>query len=312
MESSENFMAGGALTRRSFLGGAFAAGAAALAPHSVFSAGTDAKRGRILLGACLTGRDAVETMKSIGFDFCEGGVADAVNPFRNGEWWKKRRDELRSLALPVRSLAGFIPGKFRLTGPKADHAPALDYAVKALERASEIGVQYVVLGSGAARNVPGKNPSKEELEKGVLQFTDFCRALAKRMEGVRGVTVVVEPLRARESNIVNTVAEGKKIVDAAGSPRIRLLADIFHMMEGNDGPGGIAAAGRAIKHCHVAECGTRSFPGDNPAAAARLEPYFAALKSIGYRGGVSCECGWRRKNIAKQLETAFKTLKGMI
>jgi hydroxypyruvate isomerase len=75
--------------------------------------------------------------------------------------------------------------------------------------------------------------------------------------------------------------------------------------------GGIAAAGRAIKHCHVAECGTRSFPGDNPAAAARLEPYFAALKSIGYSGGVSCECNWGKGDIAKKLEKAFNTLKGM-
>jgi len=301
-------------TRRSFIESVFATGAAALAPRFAFGAGAaDAESSRILLGACFIKPDIVKTMKSIGFDFCEGGVSEAVNPDKDGDWWKKKRDEIGSLALPVRSLVGFIPGRFRLTGPGADHSRALDYAEKAVRRASELGVKYIVLGSGAARKVPGKKPSKSEIEKGVAQFTDFCRSVAKRMEGIDGVTIVIEPLRARETNIVNYVSQGREIVEAVASDRIQLLADIFHMMEGKDGAENIVRAGAMIKHCHIAEYSTRSYLGDHAEHVARLEPYIAALKSIGYKGGVSCECSWRKKpDIAKQLETSFKTLKGMI
>ena len=46
--------------------------------------------------------------------------------------------------------------------------------------------------------------------------------------------------------------------------------------------------------------------------ATCMRPYFAALKDIGYTGGVSCECGWGAKgDLAKNLEIALKTMKSL-
>ena len=61
----------------------------------------------------------------------------------------------------------------------------LDYAEKAIVRAKEAGIKYIVLGSGQARNVPGDYCSKKrpDIDKGYRQFTDFCRQLCER-EGV--------------------------------------------------------------------------------------------------------------------------------
>ena len=96
------------------------------------------------------------------------------------------------------------------------------------------------------------------------------------------------------------------------SPRLCQLADIFHMMMGRECAESIVKAGALLKHCHIADYGTRLFPGSDPRETHRLEPYFAALKSIGYTGGVSCECGWGKKqDLAKNLETALKTMKGL-
>ena len=316
IKSNQNFHETGVqqmdfLTRRNFIRGAFAAGTAAFMPP-IFAAAAGAKTGRILFGACLSKKKDVALMKSIGYDFCEGGVSDMVNPDKNGDWWKKKRDEIRALPLPVRSLVGFIPGRFRLTGEGLDHEKPLAYAEKAVRRAAEIGVKYIVLGSGAARNVPGKNPGKDKIEKGMEEFTDFCRKVAKRIEGIDGVTVVIEPLRRKECNIVNFVDEGRKIVEAVDSPKVRLLADIFHMMSGEDKAESIVKAGSMIKHCHVAEYSTRSFPGDRPGENRRLKPYFDALKKIGYTGGVSCECNWGKAGAtAVKLETTLKTMKGL-
>ncbi len=98
-----------------------------------------------------------------------------------------------------------------------------------------------------------------------------------------------------------------------GSPRIQQLADIFHMMMGRESAESIIRAGDHLRHCHIAEWQTRQFPGHDPAETYRLKPYFDALKAIGYTGGVSCECGWGDKgDLARNLETALKTMKGLI
>ena len=269
--------------------------------------------GRILFGAC-RGPDDVKLMASVGYDFWEWGVGAAFNPDKDAEWWKAQRDRIAVLPLPLRSCNGFIPGRFRLTGPKADHGPALDYAETALRRADEVGVKTVVFGSGGARNVPGDytiaGVPGPDVEQGVRQYTDFCRELCRRVSDLKTVQVVIEPLRPNESNIVNYVWQGVQICEDVASPRLAQLADIFHMMMGRESAASLVAAGKWLRHCHIASYGTRSFPGSDPQTVDRLRPYFDALRSIDYEGGVSCECGWgEAKDLAKNLETALTTMK---
>ena len=302
----------GRMNRREFI-----KSAAALAAVSGLSGRrtTAAEGGRILFGAC-RGPDDVKLMASIGYGFWEWNVGAAFAPEKDAEWWKARRDKIAALPLPLRSCNGFIPSKFRLTGPKADHAPALAYAETALRRAEEVGVKTVVFGSGGARNVPGDFTiagQVPDLERGVTQYAGFCRELCRRVADLKTVQVVIEPLRPNESNIVNYVWQGVQICEDVNSPRLAQLADVFHMMMGRESAASIVAADKWLKHCHIASYGTRSFPGSDPETVGLLRPYFAALRSIGYAGGVSCECGWgEAKDLEKNLETALKTLKGLI
>ena len=269
--------------------------------------------GRILFGAC-RGPDDVKLMSSVGYDFWEWNVGAAFDPDKDDEWWKAQRDRIAALPLPLRSCNGFIPGKFRLTGPKADHGPALDYAERALRRAEEAGVKTVVFGSGGARNVPGDytiaGVPGPDVEKGVRQYADFCRELCRRVADLRTVQVVIEPLRPNESNIINYVWQAEQICADVASPRLGVLADIFHMMMGRESAASIVAAGKWLKHCHIASFATRNFPGAEPETVSRFKPYFDALKAIGYTGGVSCECGWGKgEDYEKNLETALKCLR---
>ena len=273
-------------------------------------------KGRILFGACRPPEDA-KLLASVGYDFFENGVASALAPDKDGEWWKRQKDMLLSQPIPMRSCNGFIPGTFRLTGPKAEHGAALDYAETALRRAEEVGVRTVVFGSGGARNGPGdftgSREQKPNLEEGTAQYTDFCRKLCARVADLRTVAIVIEPLRPNESNIINFVWQGVQICEDVASPRLRQLADIFHMMMGRESAESIVKAGPLLKHCHIASYGTRQFPGSDPETVGRLKPYFDALNAIGYAGGVSCECGWgEKKDLARNLETALNTMKGLI
>ena len=301
------------MNRREFLASAAALAAAPGVANAACAAG--GAKGRILFGACRGVKEA-KLLASIGYDFWEWSVGNAVGPDKDAEWWKGQKELILSQPIPLRSCNGFIPGRFRLTGPNAEHGPALDYAETALRRADEVGVKTVVFGSGGARNVPGDFTSKDRanfpnLEKGVEQYTEFCRALCARVADLKTVQVVIEPLRPNESNIINFVWQGLQICADVNSPRLAQLADIFHMMMGREGAESIAKAGPLLKHCHIASHGTRLYPGSDPADGDRFRPYFDALRAIGYAGGVSCECSWGKDNYEKNLETALKTLRSI-
>ena len=276
------------------------------------------KGGRILFGACRPLSDTA-LMKSIGYDFVERSFGEMFVPDKGEEAWKHQKEAIVSAALPLRSCNGFLPGRFRVTGENADWAPILEYAEVGCRRADEVGLKTMVFGSGGARNVPvtyhagGKidYPKGFDVERGRDQYAEFCAVLAKRIAGCR-VTVVIEPLRPNETDIIHYVWQGLQIVEEVGSPRIQQLADIFHMMMGREPAESIVKAGDRLRHCHIADWKTRLFPGQDPAQTHRLKPYFDALKEIGYSGGVSCECGWGEKgDLAKNLETALKTMKGL-
>ena len=304
------------MNRREFLMTAAAAGLAGCATSGDKSCGAKAAAscngGKMLFGVCRPLKDAA-LLKKHGYDFFETSVAGVLKPNCSEEEWKKQKDLILNAPVPLRSCNGFIPGTYRITGPKADFAPALDYAEKALRRADEVGVKTVVFGSGGARNVPGDicgdRNQRPKPEQGLEQYTEFCRLLCKRVEDLKTVQMVIEPLRPNESNIINFVWQGVQICNEVNSPRLRLLADIFHMMMGRESAASIVQAGSLLKHCHIAEHTTRMFPGSDPSRNHYFRAYFDALRTIGYTGSISCECGWSGEGtFAQKLEKALKTM----
>ncbi len=280
------------ISRRDFIKLSAGAGAA-----SVFSGCLEQSvpESKPLFGVCCD-LGNVPDLKDAGFDFWEGGVWGAFKPENDETWWAEQRKKLTAAALPIRSCNGFLPGKFRLTGPKASFDAPLAYAAKACQRADEVGLKTIVFGSGGARNAPEGYP----IDKAVAEFTEFCKRLADKIQK-NNVTIVLEPLQPKEANLLNFVSQGIEIVDKIGSPRIQCLADIFHMMQGGENADSIVKAGSRLKHTHIAEVKTRQYPGKDK---CNFLPYFAALKKIGYCGGISCECGWPKKDKRK---VAYKT-----
>lgn len=250
---------------------------------------------KMLFGVCSGDVNDTALFKEIGFDYIEMGVGSALQPDVPDADWAATKAAILAAPLPVRACNCFLPGKFRLTGPEANFAPALDYAEIACRRADEIGCKYIVFGSGGARNVPCVfGPEAKclyDIEGGRDQFADFCAQLARRIAACN-VTVVIEPLRPGESNIINYVWQGLQVVEEVDSPRLRVLADVYHMLRGRETPESLVKAGDKLRHCHIAASNGRFFPGsgDN----AEFVPYFDALRQIGYAGGISCECGWQR------------------
>lgn len=255
---------------------------------------------KILFGLC-AGPDKAAALKEIGFDFIEGGVGGTLKPDKPDAEFEAELAKLKSSALPMRSCNGFIPKTFPLTGPAPLHDSALEYAVKACQRADAAGIACIVLGSGGARRVPdGFDPAK-----GKAQFIEFCQRLGDRIKDLK-VTIVLEPLNKGETNLLNSVTEGIDYVDAINRPRIQLLADFYHMLKESEGPDAIRKAGARIRHCHIAELEGRKAPGTK---GEDLSGFFKALKDIGYAGGVSCECGWPKENVEEAWKKALATMR---
>lgn len=255
---------------------------------------------RILFGICM-GPDKAEKLKALGYDFIEGGVAGTLKPEMPDAEYAPELEKIKACVLPTRSCNGFIPSKFRLTGPDTTHDPALDYAAKACQRADAAGVPYIVFGSGGARKVP----EGFDVAKGKAQFIEFCQKLGDRIKDLK-VTIVLEPLNKGETNLLNSVLEGIEYVDAIKRSRIQLLADVYHMMKENEGPESIRKAGARLRHCHIAELEGRKAPGTK---GEDLSGFFKALKDIGYTGGVSCECGWPKENVEDAWKKALATMR---
>lgn len=103
----------------------------------------------------------------------------------------------------------------------------------------------------------------------------------------RGVELLLEPVNQYESDYLHTVEHAAQLCEALNHSHIGLTADFFHMqMEELHIPDALRAAGRWIRHIHVAE-NTRVEPGPG---SLDFKPGFRALKEIGYDGWIEVEC----------------------
>ncbi len=224
-------------------------------------------------------------LKAAGYDFLEGGVSALTVPDKPEADFEAVLAQVKALPLPVPACNVFIPGALKLVGLEANHDGAAAYAETALRRAKAAGIVIIVFGSGGARRVPeGFDPARAR-----EQFIQFAKRIAPAAQAA-GVTLAIEPLNSKETNLFNSIAEGAGVVDAVAHPAVRLQADIYHMLQENEPPDAIVAAGARIVHVHVAQKGTRLAPMPG---GTDFRPYFKALKGTGYRGRVSIEGNWK-------------------
>lgn len=243
-----------------------------------------------------------DALKAAGAGGIECGVSAFLVPDKPAAVFEANLQRLRASGMKMVSCNGFLPSSMTVVGPAPKHDQILVWADTAFRRAAAAGIPYIVFGSGGARRVPEGFAREQAVE----QFVQLCRRLGP-IAARYGVTVVIEPLNSRETNLVNSVTEGADIVRRTGHKNIRLLCDIFHMAAESESPQAIVDAGKYIRHCHVAEAARRTPPGVD---GDDFRPYFRALRKIGYKGAVSIECIW--KDFDRQLPVAVETLRGQM
>lgn len=250
------------------------------------------------LGVCTEYKNA-PLLKELGYAFVEEGVGRFLIPDSGEAGYEANRQRLRDTGLPVRSYIYFFPGSLKSVGPDLHHEAILERADLALRRARECGSRNIVFGSSGSRAIP----DGFDRATAKAQHIELCRKMAPLAEK-HGVTLAVEPLNRGETNFINSLAEGAEIVEAINNPWFKLQCDIYHMLREAEPPEEIIKYRRHIVHCHVAEKQHRTAPG---VEGDDFKPYFRALKTAGYTGGLSLECNW--KDFGREVALGMATLK---
>ena len=230
-------------------------------------------------GICLPIADA-GIAHAAGFDFIEPTVR-SLSPLDPD--FDAIRAPFDSAALPTPVFNVFVPSEVPVTGPNVEWERVESYLEAAIGRVAAVGGEKIVFGSGGARNVP----DGFDKEEAFTQLARFLR-LAGNVAVRNGVTIVIEPLNSRDSNIITSVVEGMRLAQAADHPRVRLLADLYHMMEDDEPLENITACAEWLDHVHVADTG-RGAPGEGDYPYAE---FFRRLREGGYSGRISIECRW--------------------
>ena len=231
---------------------------------------------------CCAGLDEIGIVGAAGYDYIELPVG-TVKPERPDSEFEPVQERLDSFDIRAEAWNILIPREMKVVGPEVDLYRVERYLRTAFERIKEVGGEIVVFGSGAARAVPegfGMDEARDQLVKALT--------LAGQVAGAYGLTIAVEPLTSKSTNIINTLTDGANLVKTVDHPFVKLLADLYHMMDEGEAPSVIPTLGVPIVHAHVSDT-DRLYPGSgsNP-----IKEFIEALKGVGYDGRISIECAW--------------------
>jgi len=243
--------------------------------------------------------DALTLAADAACDYIEPPVAILV-PDQGDSAFAPARERFGNSALKAETFNAFLPPSLKITGPAADFHALSAYVKVAAHRAAQIGGRVIVFGSGGARAVPQGFP-RPQAETQIIDFLKMAGDYAAEND----LVIAVEPLRPAECNIINFVSEACDFARRANHPAVKVLADLYHVFQGNDPLANIAAAGRLLAHTHIAEAVNRDAPrsGDG----TDYTGFFAALKRAGFDGRCSIECRWTDQ--ASQAPIAIRYLR---
>jgi len=225
----------------------------------------------------------VENMQKVldaGFDFIE------VNNSRYGTQSDEDFEKAYAIAAehPGVALAsnGLVPGDIRLTGPDVDYDAIRAFCEKSFARLARLGVKILVFGSSKAKIVPEGFSFDEAWEQLVNCVRIFSEVAAKH-----GQTVVIEPLRYDECNIINTVEDSVKLAKLADRENVKAHVDFFHLMQNGETLSQLAPLVKELGHVHIASPIKRSAPAFDD--GANYHAFFETLRAGGFDGTISYE-----------------------
>ena len=262
------------ISRRRCLATLAAAAAASLPGRELRAAPS-----RVQIGVCASPRD-LEKAESYGFDYLEPAAATVAA--MSETVFQAFKSRVLTSRLRCTSFNSFVR-KQRVVGADVNTDEVRNYLDLCLSRCRQLGGEIVVWGSAGSRNVPDGFPRQRAWD----QIKTFLRVAGDAAKP-HGLVIAIEPLRRQESNIINTGAEALRLVREVDHPNVRMIVDYYHLRVENEDPEIIWKARREIVHFHFANPQGRRWP-KSPSEDPEYATFFALVKKIRFRGGISIE-----------------------
>lgn len=229
-----------------------------------------------------------------GFNLIGESVSRMVSPKLSEEQFQKNIELVKAAKCKVYMCNVFFPGDMKIAGDQVNEKVVLGFADTVFNRAAQLGLTAIVLGSGAARRLP-EGYDKKKAEQDFVILGKKLANLAQK----HGVKIFLENLNSTETNFMTSLKDAAIIVKQINHPNFRLNADIYHMLKENESPQEIINAGSIIEYCEIAEKEQRTPPG---VKGDDFVPYLKALKAIGFKGPIFIEGRWT--DMAKEAPAA--------
>ena len=238
-------------------------------------------------------KDMLFSIMDAGYDYAELPIMT----FQDMDGSKFSSD-LSSFHFPV--ACNLFRGNIPLVGINKDIGKIDSYLDIAFSRCNVLGIKKAVFGSGKARSYDIKEMGKDEALDS-LRDTIEKSIIPKATE--YGITVLIEPLKRDECNLINTVEEGYSLSKEFDNPNLLLMADIYHMNSNSEELTTLLPALDRIEHIHIAG-------KDRKLEDTLSSPYILKalniLKENGYNKSISFETTFG------DISSALKTLKNII
>ncbi len=184
-------------------------------------------------------------IKKAGFDYMEIGF-NSVASMTEDDFFSLHSAVSES-GIQCEAANCFLPGELNVTGKNVDYDALYKFIEKGFERCKKLGTETVVFGSGRARDVK----DGYSLRECCVQTVRFLKGTVAGLCDKYDIDLAIEPLCRQETAVINTLKEACIIASMTDSGRIRVLADIYHMLESGDDYANILALGDDLIHAHI-------------------------------------------------------------
>ncbi len=219
---------------------------------------------------------ACREARRLGFDAVEVFAPPTIDPAA----LKRALDDNGLKLAAMGTGAGWVLHRLTLTSPDAGmREKAVGFIRAVIDRAGPFGAPAII---GSMQGRHGEGVEKTRALAYLAEALNLLGGHARQY----GAPLLFEPLNRYETNLVNTVDDGVRLLRSLGTENVKLLIDLFHMnIEEADVPAAIRAGAGAIGHVHFVDSNRR------PAGCGHTDfgPIAAALRDIGYQGCVSAE-----------------------
>jgi sugar phosphate isomerase/epimerase len=226
----------------------------------------------------------LDDIAAAGYDCAELHVREIMGFDDAG--YKTALRKLRSCGIPADVFDNPIPLDSRVSDPSFDLAFYRDFLRKAADRTAAMGARYFVFGNGKARSLPAEG----DIAGAAAKFDEFFTMLLD-ITAEYNITVLIEPLGKKLSNIVNNLPEAVEFIKKFSRPNLKTFIDYRYMVELGRPMDEIAKYEPFIKHVHLDNPTTvfpeRVFPRIDD--GHDYKPFLDALKGIAYKEIISVE-----------------------